>query len=158
MTTMTTLIELDEHTTSPAVPTTTGDAAPASGSDDVRSPASHRPLAPIHPLGSGNRPLGTVRPLGVDRRSNSARFSPPARFDVHQVPMFERWVAETVGRGVTTLVLDCSTVDFIDMAAIEAIARADDHHGVELAAMSLATQITFRLLDSAIPTSLGEVA
>ena len=158
MTTMTTLIDLDEHAASPADPTTTGGPGPAPGLDAVRSTAPHRPSVPIYLLGSGHRPLGTVRPIDIDRRSNVARFSAPARFDVHQVPMFERWVAETAGRGVTPLVLDCSTVDFIDMAAIEAIAKADEDHVVELDAPSLATLITFRLLDSAIPMSLGEVA
>lgn len=74
----------------------------------------------------------------------------PARFDVHQLPEFERWLADVIAAGRTHAQVHCGAVRFIDVAAVEAIetaAEAGVH--VQLVEQSAAVRITLQLLASA---------
>lgn len=80
----------------------------------------------------------------------------PTRFDIHQVPAFERWIAETIAAGRTRALVRCSAVRFIDVAAIEAVDRAADAGlHLQLVEQSSAVRITLQLLAGA---QLVEVA
>ena len=71
----------------------------------------------------------------------------PARLDVHHLPRLGGWISEhTDGGG--ELVLDCSAVEFIDQAAVDAILSADRDPTCRfrIARPSIATRITFELL------------
>lgn len=143
---MTMLLELDELTKSTHL--TVGHIA--------RDEASRRHRfgsAPTIPARSGG-PLGTVQPSGGGlRQLGVARFVAPSRFDVHRIDDFSEWVAGSTEAGATSLVVDLSKVDFIDLAAIEAIADVRERHHVLLVDLSLAALVTFRLVDSAVGSS-----
>ena len=83
-----------------------------------------------------------------------ATFEAPARFDVHQVPAFERWVAEVSRADPHRLVIDCSSIAFIDVAALEAIESARAVHRIELADPSVAVVITLSLLEAVAAGSM----
>jgi len=92
-------------------------------------------------------------------RRAEADYSAPKRFDVHHVAAFEQWVTESIVGGASTLVIDASRIDFVDMAAIEAIERVRETHSLNVVDPSPATLITFRLLGMAIQAmALGEAA
>ncbi|MGB5760138.1 MAG: hypothetical protein WBM50_24700, partial [Acidimicrobiales bacterium] len=84
-------------------------------------------------------------PLAAD-----ACYSAPARFDVHQVAGFGHWVTESIAQGACTLAIDASNIDFVDVAAIEAIDRVRETHLVDVVDPSSATRITFHLLGVSI--------
>lgn len=83
----------------------------------------------------------------ICRREPAVRVVAPSRFDVHAVAEFEHWVTEQTNGGERDLVVDCSRIDFVDVAAIEAIERARADLDLELADLSVAARVTFRLLD-----------
>ena len=83
-------------------------------------------------------------------RRPAPHWTAPTRFDVHQVPAFERWLAAAVAGGRTRAQVRCGDVRFIDVAAVEAIesaARAGVQ--VELVEQSAAVRITLQLLAGA---------
>lgn len=82
-----------------------------------------------------------IMPLGM-----VARFAAPARFDVHQVSAFEAWLEAADTAGAPAFEIDCAMIEFIDLAAIEAIELARTTRRIELSDPSLATVITFELL------------
>jgi hypothetical protein len=145
---MTTLLELDELA-NPA-DRIVGPIARegATGVHDTLAPHAPRPAR-------SSGPLGTVQPCGRAVRHRSiARYVAPARFDVHAVEDFDGWVAASTRAGVRSLVVELSNVEFVDVAAIDAIAAARDHTHVELVDLSLAALVTFRLIGSAVEPSL----
>jgi anti-anti-sigma regulatory factor len=108
---------------------------------------------------AADRPPAEVRRFSPRRaRRSSARpaadacYSAPARFDVHQVVGFEHWVTESIEQGACTLAIDASNIDFVDLAAIEAIERVRQTHLVDVVDPSSATRITFHLLGVSIQT------
>jgi len=93
--------------------------------------------------------LAPVIALDAGERSHRiARFEAPSRFDVHQVPAFEQWVAHEVSTGAERLVLECSAVDFVDHAMLEAIDRTRLRTRLDLADTSLAMTITLQLVQT----------
>jgi len=99
-----------------------------------------------------HRPASLL-PLGM-----VARFTAPERFDVHQIKNFESWAAEAARAEASMLVIDCSMVRFIDLAAVDAIAAARSVHHIEVADPSVAVSITYRLLDASPPTTIAHEA
>ena len=151
---MTTLVA-----TRPAVDDSTESESSRDGT--CRPPVAPRPCrsgqSPMPPSPDRSGCLGEPYPLG-SRSSAAARFVAPDRFDVHVVSEFEAWVERATVRGERRLVVDCAHVDFIDVAIIEAITAAQRTSIVELADMSLASMITFRLLETATPVEPLELA
>lgn len=76
----------------------------------------------------------------------------PARLDVHHLPELDAWIAEQTTGGSRDLVLDCSAVAFIDLAAVEALLSAERNpdRGLRIARPSTAMRITFELLGHAM--------
>ena len=72
----------------------------------------------------------------------------PARLDVHHLPELDAWISEYTTGGIRELVLDCSAVEFIDQAAVDAILSAehDPTCRFRIVRPSIAMQITFELL------------
>lgn len=72
----------------------------------------------------------------------------PPRLDVHQLPELDAWISEHTTGGIRELVLDCSAVEFIDQAAVDAILSAehDQTRRFRVVRPSIAMQITFELL------------
>ncbi len=106
-----------------------------------------------------------VRQIAAGRSGSSAwrradaNFSAPKRFDVHHVAAFEQWVTESIADGASTLIVDASRIDFVDLAAIEAIERVRETHFLDVVDPSPAALITFHLLGVAIQTmALAEAA
>jgi len=92
-------------------------------------------------------------------RRADADYSAPKRFDAHHVAAFEQWVSESIADGVSTLNIDASQIDFVDLAAIEAIERVRETHFLDVVDPSPAALITFHLLGVAIrTTALAEAA
>lgn len=94
----------------------------------------------------------TIIPL-LDRldAAESAVVRAPRRFDVHEVPPLEAWASEQRAAGIHRLVVDCSDVVFIDLAAVTALEGLGATHGangasVELAWPSTAVRVTLELL------------
>ena len=130
---MTTSIDIDDRATSER--------------PSDRPPAEVRRLSPRRAKRSG------------DRLAADACYSAPARFDVHQVAGFEHWVTESIAQGACTLAIDASNIDFVDLAAIEAIDRVGETHLVDVVDPSSATRITFHLLGvSTQTTAFAEAA
>ena len=80
----------------------------------------------------------------------------PARLDVHHLPELDAWIAEHTTGGTRELVLDCSAVEFVDQAVIEAILSAehDPARRLRIARPSIAMQITFELLGHSMADEL----
>ena len=78
----------------------------------------------------------------------------PARLDVHHLPDIDAWIEEHRTGG--HLVLDCSAVEFIDQAAVEAIlsAEQDPERRLRLVRPSTAMRITFELLGHSMAADL----
>ncbi len=134
--------------------------------------AARAPGVPAARTSSGSivtcdRPSTTPTSMTTRRREAGAdlhelpegsdRCVAPSRFDVHQIDPFERWVAATIVSGASRLVVDCSSVDFIDLAALESIAQLGSKHSLEVVGRSVAYRITSQLV-GAVGTELAEAA
>jgi anti-anti-sigma factor len=69
--------------------------------------------------------LATLEPTTARHDSGStATVMLPDRFDVHQVPRFERSIADALEVGNAVAVVDASQVRFLDVTAIDALTAA----------------------------------
>ena len=91
-----------------------------------------------------------------DTKQHAAVAWAPARLDVHHLPELDAWIAEHTAGGSRELVLDCSAVEFVDQAAIEAILTAEQNSTCQLriARPSIAMRITFELLGQSMAGEL----
>jgi anti-anti-sigma regulatory factor len=82
--------------------------------------------------------------------SSTTTFDGPARFDIHRVPEFDRWIKHADGRDAT---IDLTVTAYVDQAAINAIRRAQTRwarRGLELRVdTSFAVDLILRLVDVA---------
>ena len=81
-------------------------------------------------------------PVAVDA-ANVVRA--PGRFDIHEVDAVEELIAAASSLDGTPAVLDCSDVEFIDAAAVDAL-LADRDRPLGFLAPSPAMRITLELL------------
>jgi anti-anti-sigma regulatory factor len=72
----------------------------------------------------------------------------PPRLDVHHLPELDAWIGSRTAESFGERILDCSAVEFVDQATVEAIltARHDPRCRLRIARPSTAMRITFELL------------